>query len=172
MSKNKKRIFSLMLIFALVLITGTAYAALNGALNFNGTATLGVNVDLSFVAVNDSDSTDNASSGTMTFAPDGQSATIEATLSEPGESLTFSFRVENTCDLPVEITSYNITNDPEIEIGGTFEDLIGEVITAGDTDALPFPAKITVTWPDEAGAADNDGKDCTFTITLNYAFAA
>ena len=169
MVKTNKRLSSLLVIFAIVLIAGVVYAAATGQLVFNGMVTLnaGQNVELIIVPDDDPDPTAKGSTGSMTVSSDGQSADIEVNLIEPGESVTLSFQVENTGDLPALINAITTTNtNAEIVISGDYTEIEGETVDIGETFPL-FPVDITVTWPG-SGDAETDAGTYSFTIELDY----
>ena len=169
MKKKKNRLSALLVLFAIVLLVGFAYAALSGTLTFNGNVTLGGNVELEIVPTTSSDSTAGGSTGTMTLI-DGQNADIDVTLTAPGESITLSFQVQNTGTLDALINGITTTNpNSEFTITGDYTDLDGETVAVGATEPL-LPVDITVTWP-STGDPNADAGDYTFTITLDYEMA-
>jgi len=99
----------------LVFVTAFAYAAA-GTLTFNGTVKLEafLKVDIINPLVQNAAGTvlpndgtprpgTNPSWGTMTISPDGQTATISATLTSPNDQMTFFFDLKNNGQLDAEL---------------------------------------------------------------------
>jgi len=118
-TKNKRRLSTAALIFAILLITGFVYAKMNGVLTIQGTATAAINnipsvelqfvIDPSDVTVYGEDQGDDefnnplpVSTGTVTLLPDPLDSTpnqimeIVAVFTKFDDTLTFPFSVENT----------------------------------------------------------------------------
>ena len=169
MRKNRKHLFALMLGLAVLLLVGFVYAAITGTLIFNGNVTLGADLELTIVPTTATATTSGGSTGTMTLI-DGQNAEIDVNLTEPGESVTLSFKVENTGSLDALINGITTANtNTEFVISGDYTDLDNEVVAVGTFFPLT-EVDITVTWP-ITGDANTDAGDYTFTITINYEVA-
>jgi len=170
--KRNKSLTTLALIFALVLIVGVVYAAASGVLTFNGTANLAnlgptdYDVKLEIVDVVEPDTLPNGSTGTMVISSDGQTATIECDLKEPGDELEFKFKVENTGDDKALMTVVPITVDnPAVAFDGTYLDLTGESLDGGDTSG---EYTLIVEWDDQHD--DQAGETVTFSFTIDYEY--
>ena len=169
--KNKKHLSTFLIIFALMLVTGIVYAIGAGQLIFSGDVTLHPiieppPVELKIVPANDTSTSPNGSSGTMTVASDGKSADITIEFTGPGEALTFSFRVENTGDAAAVILEPIITTndyDSIISISGDYVDLEGMQIDVGETVPLT-PVDIIITSSTDTYAPGS----YTFSIELSY----
>ena len=169
MRRNRKYLFPLMLGLAVIILMGFVYAAITGTLIFNGNVALGADLELTIVPTTASASTSGGSTGTMTLI-DGQNAQVDVNLTEPGESITLSFKVENTGSLDALINGITTTNtNSEFVISGDYTDLDNEVVAVGTFFPLT-EVDITVTWP-SSGNANTDAGNYTFTITINYEVA-
>ena len=178
-TKKIKRRFSLLLVFAVLLIAGVAYAASNGVLIFNGVVNLGPAVDVEAIIVPQGGGTftgSNGESGDMVVNSDGSIATITVDLKNPGDAVTLQFQVRNTGATDIEITdvttsdildsSSNVETNAITISGDYATDLEGETIDAGDISGI---YDITVEWPDDADAEDFRDETFTFTIAVDYA---
>ena len=172
--RRKKRLTTLAIVFALLLVTSVVYALGVGALNFQGNVSLAPVGELIIVVTEGESGTDllNSSYGTMTVSTDGKTATISGRLMGAGESLEFEFYVENTGTVDYEIINVDEVITPPVglvgsnpfALGGDFSDLEGEIIDVGST-SFP-PSLLTVEWTD--GVNDSAEGDFEFTITLDY----
>ena len=156
-----------------VLLVGVVYAAANGQLTFSGAVTLKPpitqDLELKIIPEPPEPTTVKGSSGSMTVSPDGQSANITVTLTEPGEKVKLSFNVENTGGLDALISDV-ITDNPNAEIKildeSDYTDLKGESVKAGEFVFLSA-VDIVVGWPVGVDVADYS-KPFEFTIKLEY----
>ena len=169
MKRKKTHLLALTLIFAVVLLTGFAYAALTGTLTFNGNVTLGADLELTIVPDAPFVSTAGGSTGAMTLI-NGQTAQIDVMLTAPGESVTLSFQVENTGGVDALIGTFVLSNtNSQFVITGDYRDLEGETVAVGATEPLT-PVDITITWP-STGDATADAGNYTFTLAVDYEMA-
>lgn len=167
MSKNRKRLATLLIAFSFMFVVGVAYAATNGSLTFTGTATLGApKVELQIVSVTD-EPEDGLSNGKMVVSEDGQSATITAKLAAQNVALDFVFKVENTGEDVAKVLDVITDNSNEaLEIGGDYASISVNDSTI-DVGAFSNEYTISVMWADGVEHADAEG-DVTFTIEIPY----
>ncbi|MCL1974738.1 MAG: hypothetical protein FWG61_01085 [Firmicutes bacterium] len=152
-----KHLSTILMVFALLLVVGTVYAATSGQFTFNGTVTLNPPVSEDIVKL-DIIPID----GTMIVVDDGQKAIINVTIDTPG-SVSIPFKVENTGDLPAVITKISTDNDDEIVILGDYEDLLEiGAIEVGEITPLTYLEIIIV------GDVVEEETVCEFTITMDY----
>jgi hypothetical protein len=168
--KNQRKLTTLGLVFALMLIAGVVYAAVSGTLTFNGTVILGggefglkiVELDGSHLITNGEIEVD--------VAADGQSATFTVTLEGPGDYADIWFEIQNTGSLdfdvasvggvPISVTASG-TGDTDAIITGLTFPAMGDTIYAGTAEDAVFSVEWDDAYPDEADVY-------TFTVTLDY----
>ena len=171
--RRKKRLSTLAIIFALLLVTSVVYAIGSGALIFDGSVTLVPVGELKIAPISGTVGDPAGSHGTITVTPDGKEATIEGTLVAPGESLEFDFVIENVSAVDYIITDIDdevnapasLQGDNPFVLGGDFGDLEGETVPAGES--IPqLPAFLEVKWEEDVN--DSASGEFTFTVTLDY----
>ena len=165
--RDKRRMFTIIAAFALLLVTGIVYAATTGNLNFTGTAGFNTNVRLNIIdeavtsPVPGEGVSVNAAKDTLTF-------TVH--LSNPGETRYVKFRVENTGNADVVMGSLSYTL-PEATSGITvsWPSLNGVTVATGGIMPATGEYIIGVTWnPDYP----NVTQDVTLTAGISYAQGA
>ena len=164
--KGKKHLTAMLVVFAVVMVATAVYAAVGGALDIGISVTLAPNVRLEIVPYADFDILPNGSTGSMTVAPDGQTATITANLLEPGDEIFFAFGVENTGSGDAEITAVNLAqtvgpSNNAVVFTGSYQSASG-IVPFGD-EVGPFD--IYIRWDPAVANADGDYE---FTISLAY----
>lgn len=149
MKRKNRKLYTLLLLFALTLIAGIVYAATSGVLTFGGTVNFGDTVELAIVDLTDSGPTD-ANSTIKVNKIDNQTVEFTVSLAAPGDEVSMSFFVENIGTLPATVKDYDLTFDGSDDldglpfvIGGDFTDVIDEVIAVGDTYPGLFAMDIT-----------------------------
>jgi hypothetical protein len=162
MSKNKKRLATLVNVFAFTLILGFVYAATNGILNFSGVVTFGdipgTESGLTVTPVID-EAEDGNSYGTLLINGDG-SVSITAHIDNPGDELQFVFSIENQTDDNYIITAVSDDADAPIELGGTYAGLGGVPIDSGCFEHRT----VTVGW----NGVEPANTESNFTIDMTY----
>jgi hypothetical protein len=164
MYKLKKQRFlsTLTLVFALMLTVSAVYAATSGSLTFNGSATFGTELELRIVPITYMVGLPNLSRGTMQVSTDGQIATIEATIINPGETVEFIFYLHNTGAVDARIESITETSDFPVILSGNYTSLQTVVVAVGN---MTPEYRIVVGW--DANHSNAKG-EFSFTVTMNY----
>ncbi|MCL2085989.1 MAG: hypothetical protein FWH05_00145 [Oscillospiraceae bacterium] len=177
MKKSNKKLVSVLLVFALVFISGGVYAATSGVLAFKGVANLNeaAIVNDLMLELHDSKTQPNAisndglSTGTMSITPDRQTADIVVNLDKPGSEVFFTFDVKNTGTLDAYLfefkTNSKTHNDLNavLEFTGSYKNLEDMVINTGnDVRDLTFGIK----WKE--GAEGFAGEQVNFQVSIAY----
>ncbi|MCL2054741.1 MAG: CalY family protein [Oscillospiraceae bacterium] len=175
MKKNNKKLTTILLVFALVLVVGGVYAAATGVLSFEGVANLNespVDNDL-LLELYENDITVNSndgSTGTMEISADRQTAHFTVDLLAPGSEVFFSFDVRNTGTLDAFLYDFNYNSETHsqilgsiLEFNGSYQTLENSIIYKGDeVTNLTFGVK----WKDDA--EDFYGEQVAFKISISY----
>ena len=131
-SKHKNALIGALL--AVVFVMAVGYAAFAQTLQINGTATItdaSQNWNVHFdtdqttenaVATNTGLGGTNAPSGTIGYADDDHTATVNATLIQPGDSVTFTLKILNEGDLTANLNSFTVAADSASESKGSCSD--------------------------------------------------
>lgn len=163
MSKKTRNII---IIVAILLVVGmaVAYAAVSQTLIINGTARVAGNVGV--VITNISESGDFTASGVDTVASSytDTTATFDATLSEPGETVTYIVTVQNKGNVEATLKQTNYKVGTTAANAAAVADL--NAVNAADPSEITF----TVTGPTANPLAVN--ATTTYTVTANWSSTA
>ncbi|MCL2817127.1 MAG: hypothetical protein FWD39_01910 [Clostridiales bacterium] len=140
MSRERKRIYVVAGVFALLLFLGIAYAATTGALEFGGTARI-TNVRLNIV---DENIVSPVSGESVSVNPAGDTLTFTVHFSVPGETRYVKFKIENA---------------------GNSDAVLGPLVTTPPSEA----SGITVDWPSLEGVQIVTGATSSeYTIEVHW----
>ena len=95
MRNRKKRNIIIGAICCLLVFMGIGYAVLSQTLNINGTANMRGEWDIKITDISEASRTGKADPGTPTISSSGVSASFEANLWMPGDSITYNITVKN-----------------------------------------------------------------------------
>ncbi len=95
MRDRKKRNIIIGSLCCLLIIMGIGYAVLSQTLNINGTANMRGTWDIKITDISEASRTGRADPGTPTISSSGVSASFEANLWMPGDSITYNITVNN-----------------------------------------------------------------------------
>ena len=185
-SKHKNALIGALL--AVVFVMAVGYAAFAQTLQINGTATItdasqnwNVHFDTAQTTVNAVETSTGAGgtnepSGTIGYADDNHTATVNATLIQPGDSVTFTLKIVNKGDLTADLNDFTVAADSASSGKGsctgnscTFGNIIYTVTPVSPT-TIAKDASATVTVKAEFDAqAKNVGSVTTagIQITMN-----
>ena len=157
MAKTKKKNYTLVVLFVLLIGISVGYAAFGQALTISGTASANGNFKLAFTTANVDPAV--GANGTATIVGDTLSITMD--LQHPGAGGVVNATIKNTGSIdaklndivPEGLEDNNIT----VSFAGTEA---GEIIKANEEKNIT----VTVKWNEESKTA----KDLTFKIVLNY----
>lgn len=149
-SKHKNALIGALL--AVVFVMAVGYAALSQTLTITGTATVtdqsqNWNVHFNEEKTSGSGVVDTVTgtggtvnpSGTIQFSDNNHTATLDATLIQPGDSVTFTLTIENEGSITADLNDLVIT---PTDGGGS---LVGNTVTAGNiTFDVTNPSQTTI----------------------------
>ena len=95
MRDRKKRNIIIGSLCSLLVFMGIGYAVLSQTLNINGTANMRGEWDIKITDISEASRTGKADPGTPTISTNGVSASFEANLWMPGDSITYNITVKN-----------------------------------------------------------------------------
>ena len=95
MRNRKKRNIIIGSLCCLLVFMGIGYAVLSQTLNINGTANMRGEWDIKITDISEASRTGKADPGTPTISSSGVSASFEANLWMPGDSITYNITVKN-----------------------------------------------------------------------------
>ena len=95
MRDRKKRNIIIGALCSLLVFMGIGYAVLSQTLNINGTANMRGEWDIKITDISEASRTGKADPGTPTISSSGTSASFEANLWMPGDSITYNITVKN-----------------------------------------------------------------------------
>ena len=95
MRDRKKRNIIIGALCSLIVFMGIGYAVLSQTLNINGTANMRGEWDIKITDISEASRTGKADPGTPTISSSGTSASFEANLWMPGDSITYNITVKN-----------------------------------------------------------------------------
>jgi hypothetical protein len=165
--KNKRHLFILFFVFALVLTMSVAYAASTGQLAFTGTAHLGDSgLELTMEADDFVNNLDPRIVSVIVSA-DGQTATISVDLEDPGDDVTVSFDIENTGLANAAITGFTLgTIGAPLQVSGEILGFASYPVLVNVGAMVCF--ELNIEWDDGHPTADGSH---SFTVSLDYAIA-
>ena len=185
-SKHKNALIGALL--AVVFVMAVGYAAFAQTLNINGTATINdtsENWNVHFdkdqtednaVATSTGDGGTNAPSGTIGYSDSYHTATVNATLIQPGDSVEFTLKVLNEGSITANINEFAVAADSASQSKGS---CTGNTCTFGNIVYTVTPAAPTTIATDESStvkvkaefnsSAENVGTvtSAGITITMN-----
>ena len=159
---GRRGLYTIAAVFALLLVSGSVYAAWTGVLNFNGTAELNQTFRLNIVDAEITDKKDSESIHVST--PAGETLTFSVELDAPNDTRYVKFAIKNVGNLPAVLGELDIT-DPEEDTGVKVDwpDLNDMIIAPWATTA---EQTIAVHWdPDFAGSTT---LTAYLSATVNY----
>lgn len=160
MAKTKKKNYTLVLLFVLLIGISVGYAAFAQTLTITGTATANGNFKLEFsnAQVTESTGVKNASA---IVSDTKDNLNISMDLDYPGAGATIKATITNTGSIASKLNDIEFTGIKDSDILVSFDtDAIDTVIDPGKTSEVV----ITVKWNNDSTTA----KSLNFTAALNY----
>lgn len=160
MSKKTRNI---VIIVAILLVAGmaVAYAAVSQTLSINGTARVTGNVGVVITGISETGNFTAGGKDTTASSYSNTTATFDATLSEPGETVTYIVTVENKGNVAAILkqTNYKVGASASTAIEAASLD----AVNSADPSAITF----TVSGPVDNPLAVNETTTYTVTATWN-----
>lgn len=173
MDKNKNLIIGGLL--AIVLVMAVGYAAFSTQLKISNTATIGSgnssktywDVHIKSITPGTKEAgtlVGTAVNNSASVAANGLSATFNASLASPGDSITYTVTVENSGQLNAKLSELTFTPSDNAAIVYDKSGIaVNNVINAGSTTTFT----VTVSY-DSNVTSQPSNKNSTLTMTLNY----
>ena len=103
MRDRKKRNIIIGALCSLLIFMGIGYAVLSQTLNISGTANMKGTWDIKITDISEASRTGKADPGTPTISSSGVSASFEANLWMPGDSITYNITVKNNGNIDMQL---------------------------------------------------------------------
>ena len=148
MNRDRKRLYAIVGIFAILLLTGIVYAATTGTLYFGGTANFNKNVQLHIV---DEAITGQELGEVVQVNPAKDTLTFSLIFDTPGETRNVKFKIENVGNTDAVLGTLSVTDEPAGDSGITVDwpELNGEVILIGGTTSeFTIPVQWSSSYPE------------------------
>ena len=158
MAKTKKKNYTLVILFVLLIGISVGYAAFAQTLTIIGTASANGNFRLEFT-----DAIIDPSYGAegSTVTPSGESLKINMNLEYPGAGAVITATITNTGSIAAELEDIKLTGTEDKDILVSFDyPELKTVIEPGEKEQV----LINVKWADDSKIA----KEIPFTATLDY----
>ena len=158
---NRKQIYTIAAVFAVLLVSSVVYAAWTGVLNFSGTAELNQTVRLDIVGESITDK--KASESIAVSTPEGETLTFTVELDAPNDTRYVNFSIRNAGNLPVILSRLDIIAPSEGSgVVADWPNVQNMVIQPGETSD---EQTIAVHWaPTHAGITQS----VNLSATVNY----
>lgn len=160
MAKTKKKNYTLVILFVLLIGISVGYAAFAQQLTINGTANANGNFKLAFTnaAI---DPNVGAEGSTAVPSATGDNLSINMNLQYPGAGAVVTATITNTGSIAAELKNVEFTGINDADIDVKFDtDVVGDVIAPNETKEV----LITVKWKEDSTTA----KTLNFSATLDY----
>lgn len=181
--KDKKFVIGALL--AILIVMAVGYSAFSTVLTINGTASINSNWNVAFDTTKTSATSGviskttgfsggTAPDGTVSYGNGGQTATINATLRQPGDKVTFTLTIKNTGTIAAKLGTPSISGTNCTESGLTCTSSSGHIkFTVGNPASSSLAAStgtttITVTaeFPNTT-VSSSTTENASITVTLN-----
>lgn len=160
------------LLCATIVFMGIGFAALSSVLNINGSATINGTWNVQITDIRVANTTGKANAGTPTHT--ASSATFDAQLSEPGDSVTYEVTVTNGGSINAVLNSatptLNVKNAEYDAIVYTLSEsnpANGAKLASNGTHTFTVTATYNTKAVDDHAPSDSDMTK-QFTLVLNY----
>ena len=172
MNERKKKNILIGGLLAIVVVMGIAYAAFASNLNITGTANTTNNWGVRITSITPDKnaggtSPNYTSAGSITQSYTDLTATFEAALVSPGDSVTYTITVENYGDLDAKLDSITMPESSNPAISFSKANIkVGDVIKAGSNNTKTFT--VTVSYVNTEGQGQPASTTSNFSLTLNF----
>ena len=169
--ERKSRGIIIGLLCAIIIFMGVGFAAsLSSILKINGNAEITGRWNVQITNITSTNTTGKATAGSPTFT--ATTATFNATLAEPGDSVTYRITVTNSGNIAASLDDVvealdATTNNAIVYSYGESNPAKGTKLAAGDTHTFD----VTVTYPESAvgeNAPTEADLSRSLTLTLTY----
>lgn len=181
----KHKNYLIIALLAILIVMGIGYAAFSTSLNITGSANISSTWNVAFdttkttgvsgvVSKTTGFSGGTAPDGTVSYGENGQTATINATLRQPGDKVTFTLTIKNTGTITAKLATPSVKGTNCTASGLTCTSSSGHIkFTVGNPASTTLPAStgtttITVTaeFPNTT-VSSSTTENASITVTLN-----
>ncbi len=163
MSEKKKRNIIIGSLCGVLLLMTIGYATFNTLLNINGTTAITSEWNVLITNIESKDATPGANDEESQVVDD-LTATFQATLTSPGDSITYDIKVENRGSVNAELARIKVVaSDNDVISFDTSGISEGDKLEAGSEATL----SVKVKYSDEV-TSQPDNLEASLTVTLNY----
>lgn len=169
--ERKTRGIIIGLLCAIIIFMGVGFAAsLSSILRINGSAEITGRWNVQITNITATNTTGKADAGTPSYT--ATTATFDATLAEPGDSVTYQITVTNNGNIPAMLNDIvesldSAANDAIVYSYGETNPVKNDKLAAGATHTFD----VTVTYPEnavDANAPTDEELSKNLTLTLTY----
>lgn len=152
-------------LFSLILVMAIGYSAFATQLNINGTSNITSSWDVHIKSITPETPVGTAVNKSATVGDSKLSATFEAELLAPKDSITYTIEVENSGSLDAKLSGLTFTPGVSTAIAYSYSDIAkDDVVTAGGTKKF----KVTVTYNNISTQPTEADKTSQLAMVLSF----
>ena len=167
MRDRKKRNIIIGSLCSLLVFMGIGYAVLSQTLNISGTANMKGTWDIKITDISEASRTGKADPGTPTISTSGVSASFEANLWMPGDSITYNITVKNNGNIDAALKELvpSVENGVQ-QVKFSNNAVQGKVLRQGES----YTFQVSVVFDEDATEIPQDSKTNPpkYTISLTF----
>ena len=167
MRDRKKRNIIIGSLCCLLIIMGIGYAVLSQTLNISGTANMRGTWDIKITDISEASRTGKADPGTPTISSSGVSASFEANLWMPGDSITYNITVKNNGNIDAALKELvpSVENGVQ-QVKFSNNAVQGKVLRQSES----YTFQVSVVFDEDATEIPQDSKTTPpkYTISLTF----
>ncbi len=167
MRDRKKRNIIIGSLCSLLVFMGIGYAVLSQTLNISGTANMKGTWDIKITDISEASRTGKADPGTPTISTNGVSASFEANLWMPGDSITYNITVKNNGNIDAALKELvpSVENGVQ-QVKFSNNAVQGKVLRQGES----YTFQVSVVFDEDATEIPQDSKTNPpkYTISLTF----
>ena len=167
MRDRKKRNIIIGSLCSLLVFMGIGYAVLSQTLNISGTANMKGTWDIKITDISEASRTGKADPGTPTISTSGVSASFEANLWMPGDSITYNITVKNNGNIDAALKELvpSVENGVQ-QVKFSNNAVQGKVLRQGES----YTFQVSVVFDEDATEIPKDSKTNPpkYTISLTF----
>ena len=167
MRDRKKRNIIIGSLCCLLIIMGIGYAVLSQTLNISGTANMRGTWDIKITDISEASRTGKADPGTPTISTSGVSASFEANLWMPGDSITYNITVKNNGNIDAALKELvpSVENGVQ-QVKFSNNAVQGKVLRQSES----YTFQVSVVFDEDATEIPKDSKTTPpkYTISLTF----
>ena len=167
MRDRKKRNIIIGSLCSLLVFMGIGYAVLSQTLNISGTANMKGTWDIKITDISEASRTGKADPGTPTISTNGVSASFEANLWMPGDSITYNITVKNNGNIDAALKELvpSVENGVQ-QVKFSNNAVQGKVLRQGES----YTFQVSVVFDEDATEIPQDSKTNPPKYTMSLTF--